>query len=99
MKSLIYLLYPFGIAVVSGIASLLISFRAASYIGRHSGAKIDYWDVRFHGLKYLKQYRALTIKENEKPGGLYGAWLTAAALFALSWLAVVVTFIVLVFIR
>jgi hypothetical protein len=98
MSSYIYLLYPLGLAVISGITGLIISFRAASYLGRHTNTKIDYWDVRFHGLKYLKQYRELTIKENGKPGGLYAAGVVAFTLFVVSMITLVATFIVLSFI-
>ena len=98
MSSYVFLLYPFGLAVVMGVASLIISFRAASYLGKHTGTKIDYWDVRFHGPAYLKKYRTLTVEENGKPGSLYSAWLITSRLFVLSMIALIITFIVLAFV-
>jgi len=73
MSAHLFMWYIFGLAVISGISSLVISFRAASHLSKKQGTKINYWDVRFHGLKYLKQYRKLTIDENGKPGGLFYA--------------------------
>jgi hypothetical protein len=77
------LLFTFGLAVIFGISSLVIAFTAASYSSKHSqGPKVSFWDVRFHPLKYLKQYRELTIEENGKSGGLFYAWFIAFGLFA-----------------
>jgi hypothetical protein len=86
--------YIFGLAVISGISSLLISFRAASHLSKQ-GTKINYWDVRFHGLKYIKQYRELTIKETGKTGGLFYAWFITISIFSVS----IISLIVLVFAR
>jgi hypothetical protein len=91
---LVTLFFIFGIAVVSGISSLLISFKAASHLSKH-GEKIDYWDVRFHGLKYINQYRELTIKETGKTGGLFYAWFFTIGLFAIC----IVSLIAIVLIR
>lgn len=86
-----FIWYIFGLAVISGISSLLISFRAASHLSKH-GTKINYWDVRFHPLKYFKQYRELTIEENGKPGSLFYAWIVTISIFSVS----IISFIVLI---
>ena len=89
------LLLIFGLAVISGISSLVIAFVAASYSSKHSqGSKISFWDVRFHPLKYLKQYRELTIEENGKPGSLFYAWFFAIGLFAVCIISLLVLVIV-----
>jgi hypothetical protein len=89
----IWYIYIFGFAVISGISSLLISFRSASHLSKH-GTKIDYWDVRFHPLKYFKQYRELTIEEHGKPR-LFYAWIVTMSLFSVS----IISLIILVLIR
>ena len=83
----------FGLAVIFGISSLLISFRAASHLSKH-GTKINYWDVRFHPLKYFKQYRELTIEENGKPGSLFYAWIVTVSLFAVCIMSLIVTVLI-----
>ena len=83
----------FGLAVIFGISSLLISFRAASHLSKH-GTKINYWDVRFHPLKYFKQYRELTIEENGKPGSLFYAWIVTISLFAVCIISLIVTVLI-----
>ena len=83
----------FGLAVIFGISSLLISFRAASHLSKH-GTKINYWDVRFHPLKYFKQYRELTIEENGKPGSLFYAWIVTISLFAVCIMSLIVTVLI-----
>jgi hypothetical protein len=84
-----WLICLFGLAVICGISSLLISFRAVSHLSKH-GTKIDYWDVRFHPLKYFKQYRELTIEEQGKPGSLFPAWIATISLFAVLMISLVV---------
>jgi hypothetical protein len=87
-----YIWYIFGLAAISGIFSLVFSFMAASHLSKH-GTKINYWDVRFHGLKYIKKYRELTIEEKGKPGGLFYAWIVTISLFSV----LLISFIVLIF--
>ncbi len=89
----IWCIYIFGFAVIIGISSLLISFRAASHLSKH-GTKINYWNVRFHPLKYFKQYRELTIEEHGKPR-LFYAWIVTMSLFSVS----IISLIVIVLIR
>jgi len=93
MRTHLFILYIFGLAVISGISSLLISFKAASHLSKH-GTKINYWDVRFHPLKYFKQYRELTIEEHGKPR-LFYAWIVTMSLFSVS----IISLIVIVLIR
>ena len=89
----IWLICIFGLAVICGISSLLISFRAASHLSKH-GTKIDYWDVRFHPLKYFKQYRELTIEEQGKPGSLFSAWIATISLFSVFIISLIVTVLI-----
>ena len=95
MSGHMYIWYIFGLAVISGIASLLISFRAASHLSGH-GTKINYWDVRFHPLKYFKRYRELTIEENGKPGSLFSAWIVTMSIFAVCIISLIVIVVMLV---
>jgi len=60
MSEHLFIWYIFGLAVICGVSSLVISFMSASHLSKH-GTKINYWDVRFHPLKYLNKYRELTI--------------------------------------
>ena len=92
MSGNLYIWYIFGLAVIFGISSLVFSFMSASHLSRR-GTKINYWDVRFNPLKYLKQYRELTIEENGKTGSLYYAWFVTISLFSVS----LISFIILVF--
>jgi hypothetical protein len=87
------LLFAFGLAVICGISSLVISFMAASHLSK-PGTKINYWDVRFHALKYLKQYREITIEENGKPGSLYYAWFIAFGLFAVCMISLILIILI-----
>jgi len=89
MSADLYLWYIFGLAAISGIFSLVISFMAASYLSKH-GTKISYWNVRFRPLKYLKQYRELTIEENGKTGSLFYAWFVTISLFSVSIIFLIV---------
>ncbi len=89
-----FIWYIFGLAVIAGISSLLISFKAASHLSKH-GTKINYWDVRFHGLKYIKKYRELTVGEKGKTGSLYYAWFITIGIFAVSIVSLIVTVLVI----
>jgi hypothetical protein len=95
MRAHSFIWYIFGLAVISGISSLLISFRAASHLS-NNGTKINYWDVRFHGLKYIKQYREFTIKENGKTGSLFYAWFVTISLFSVSIISLIISVLILV---
>jgi hypothetical protein len=94
MNTHLFILYAFIIAVICGLLSLAISFRAASYVGKQTGVKIDYWDVRFHALKYLNQYREATVKETGRRGGLFSAWMVTMSLFVISMISVIILFFV-----
>jgi hypothetical protein len=95
MSAHLFIWYIFGLAVISGIFSLVISFMAASHLSKH-GTKINYWNVRFHMLKYVKQYRELTIEESGKPGSLFYAWLVTISLFSVSIISLIVIVLILV---
>jgi len=85
--------YIFGfLIVISAILNLVFSLMIASYLSKHgNGNKINYWwDMRFHIVKYLKQYRKLTIEENGKPGNLFYAWVAAMSLSLVSVIFLIV---------
>jgi len=78
------------LAAISAIFNGVFGYMIASYLSKH-GNKIDYWwNMRFHMLKYLKQYRKLTIEENGKPGNLFYAWVVAISLFLVSVVSLIV---------
>ena len=73
----------------SGILNGVFSYMIASYLSKH-GTKINYWNIRRYMLKYLRQYRQLTIEENGRPGNLYYAWVVTLGLFLVSAVPVIV---------
>jgi len=85
--------YIFGfLAAISGIFNGVFSYMITSYLSKH-GNKINYWNMRLYMLKYLKQYRKLTIEENGKPGNLFYAWIVTISLFLVSAVFLIVLII------
>jgi hypothetical protein len=72
-----------GLAVISGILNGFFSYMITFYLSKH-GIKIAFWNIRLYLLKYLKQYRKLTIEENGKSGNLFYAWIISISLFLVS---------------
>jgi len=62
----------FILAIISAICGVVFTLMITSYLSKH-GIKINYWLLRLYMLKYLQQYRKLTIEENGKPGNLFYA--------------------------
>jgi hypothetical protein len=82
--------YIFGsIAVISGIINGVFTYMITHYLSKR-GIKINYWNLRLLMLKYLRQYRKLTIEENGKPGNLFYAWIVSISLFLVSAIILVV---------
>jgi hypothetical protein len=69
-----------GLAVISGILNGVFSYMITSYLSKHD-IKINYWNIRLYMLKYLKQYRKLTIEINGKAGNLLYARIISISLF------------------
>ena len=85
--------YLFGsLAVISGILNGVFSYMITFYLSKHS-IKINYWNIRLYMLKYLKQYRNLTIEENGKAGNLFYAWMISISLFLISAVILIVQII------
>ena len=66
----------FVLAIISVICGVVSALMITSYLSKQ-GIKINYWLLRIHMLKYLKQYRNLTTEENGKPGNLFYAFIAA----------------------
>ena len=60
------------LTIISAICGVVFSLIITSYVSKH-GIKINYWLLRLYLLKYINQYRKLTIEENGKPGNLFYA--------------------------
>ena len=66
----------FILAIISAICSIVISVMIASFLSKH-GIKINYVLLRLYILKYIRQYRKLTVEENGKPGNLFYAFIVS----------------------
>ena len=80
------------LAIISSICGGVISLKITSFLSKH-GIKINYWLLRFYMLKYLKQYRKLTIEENGKPGNLFYAYIVSWSLALVSYIIWIVLLI------
>ena len=67
------------LTIASAICGVVFSLMITSYLSKH-GIKINYWLLRLYMLKYLQQYRKLTIEENGKPGNLFYAFIVSMSL-------------------
>jgi hypothetical protein len=77
------------LAAISGILNGVFTYMITHYLSKH-GIKINYWNIRLYMIKYLRQYRKVTIEENGKPGNLFFAWLVSIGLFLVSAVILVV---------
>jgi len=90
-----YLFGIFGVlAVISGILNAVFSYMIMFFLSKH-GIKVNYWNARLWMLKYLIQYRKLTIEKNGKSGNLFYAWIISISLLLIS--AVIFIVLVLIF--
>ena len=76
------------LAIISTICGVIFTLKITFFLSRH-GVKVNYWLLRFYMLKYLRQYRKLTIEENGKPGNLFYAYIA-------SWSVALVFYIILI---
>ena len=74
------------LTITSAICGVVFTLMIMSYLSKH-GIKINYWLLRLYLIKYLQQYRKLTIEENGKPGNLFYA-------FIVSWILTLVFLII-----
>lgn len=61
----------------------------ASYLSKR-GDRVTLWQIRFHMLSYLKQYREATIKEHGKTGPLFYALITTLVLMVVFLIIVLI---------
>ncbi|MBA7608492.1 hypothetical protein ES703_15669 [subsurface metagenome] len=66
----------FILAIISVICGIVFSLMIASFLSKH-GIKINYVFLRLYILKYIHQYRKLTVEENGKPGNLFYAFIVS----------------------
>lgn len=69
----------FILAIISAICGTACSVMIASYLSKH-GIKINWIFIRLYMLKYIHQYRELTVDENGKPGKLFYAFIISMIL-------------------
>ena len=71
------------LALISGLLNGVFTYMILGYLSKHS-YKVNWWMIRLFMIRYLKQYRKLTIEENGKPGNLFYAWVVSISLFVIS---------------
>ena len=74
-----FLILAIILAIISSICGGVISLKVMSFLSGY-GIKLNYWLLKFYMLKYLQQYRKLTIEENGKPGSLFYAFIVSWSL-------------------
>ena len=63
-------------ALVSAIFGIVFMIMIASFLSKR-GIKINYIFLRLYIIKYIHQYRKITIEENGKPGNLFYAFIVS----------------------
>ena len=63
-------------ALVSAIFSIVFMIMIAVFLSEH-GIKINYVFLKLYILKYIHQYRKITMEENGKPGNLFYAFIVS----------------------
>ena len=69
-------MFFFILAIISVICGIVFSLMITSFLSRH-GIKINYVFIRLYLLKYIHQYRKITVEENGKPGNLFYAFIVS----------------------
>jgi len=69
-------MFFFILAIISVICGIVFSLMITSFLSRH-GIKINYVFLRLYLLKYIHQYRKITVEENGKPGNLFYAFIVS----------------------
>ena len=63
-------------ALVSVIVGIVFMIMIVSFLSKR-GIKINYIFFRLYIIKYIHQYRKITIEENGKPGNLFYAFIVS----------------------
>ena len=66
-------------ALVSVIFGIVFMIMIASFLSKR-GIKINYIFLRLYIIKYIHQYRKITIEENGKPGNLFYPYIVSMSL-------------------
>ena len=68
-----FFLIPALVSVIFGIVFMIM---IVSFLSKR-GIKINYVFLRLYIIKYIDQYRKITIEENGKPGNLFYAFIVS----------------------
>ena len=63
-------------ALVSAVFGIVFMIMIASFLSKR-GIKINYIFLRLYIIKYIHQYRKITIEESGKPGNLFYAFIVS----------------------
>jgi len=66
-------------ALVSAICGIVFMIMITSFLSKR-GVKINYILLRLYIIKYIHQYRKITIEENGKPGNLFYPYIVSMSL-------------------
>jgi len=66
-------------ALVSAIFGIVFMIMITSFLSKR-GIKINYIFLRLYIIKYIHQYRKITIEENGKPGNLFYPYIVSMGL-------------------
>ena len=66
-------------ALVSAIFGIVFMIMITSFLSKR-GIKINYIFLRLYIIKYIHQYRKITIEENGKPGNLFYPYIVSMSL-------------------
>ena len=69
-------MYFFISALVSVTFGIVFMIMIVSFLSKR-GIKINYIFIRLYIIKYIHQYRKITIEENGKPGKLFYAFIVS----------------------
>ena len=67
------------LALISVTFGIVFMIMIISYLSKR-GIKINYFLLRIYIIKYVRQYRNITIEESGKPGPLYYPFVTSMVL-------------------
>ena len=72
-------LFFFIPALISVIFGIVFMIMITSFLSKR-GIKINYFLLRLYIIKYIHQYRKITIEENGKPGNLFYPYIVSMSL-------------------
>ena len=67
------------LALVSAMFGIVFMIMITSFLSKR-GIKINYLLLRLYIIKYIHQYRKITIEENGKPGNLFYPYIVSMSL-------------------